>query len=89
MGDTAHIDLEIYGYPEPTILALHRLSDDTDLTSSPRHSVTYTASAAPFGAVHVAISDLVEADFTVYRLTVDNGVGEALEYIFYLNQGNT
>ncbi|KAK3760309.1 hypothetical protein RRG08_020541 [Elysia crispata] len=86
IGETAHIDLEIYGYPEPTALTLQRLYDDTDLTSSPRHSVTYTASAAPFGAVNVTISDLVEADLTIYILTVDNGVGEALKYIFHLNQ---
>ena len=82
---TAHIDLEINGYPEPTTLTLQRLSDDTDLTSSPRHSVTYT----PFGSVHVTISDLVETDFTFYILTVDYGVGKALEYTFYLNRGKT
>ncbi|KAK3741671.1 hypothetical protein RRG08_063062 [Elysia crispata] len=72
-----HIDLEI-----------QRLSDDTDLTSSPRHSVTYTASIALFGSVHVTISDLVETDFTFYILRVNNGNGKALEYTFYLNRVN-
>ena len=86
---TAHIDLEIYGYAEPTTLTLQRLYYDADLASSPRHSVTYTASAAPFRTVNVTISDLVEADLTIYTLTVEYGVGEALKYIFHLNQGET
>ncbi|GFR99199.1 hypothetical protein ElyMa_002786900, partial [Elysia marginata] len=86
--EKAKIDIEIYGFPEPR-LTLHRIVDDADLTSSPRHELKYTSSVAPFGFVNVTISDLVEADFTNYTLTIDNGVGNALVYSFYLNQVKT
>ena len=81
--------LEIYGFPEPSTLTLQRTDDDTNLTSSSRHSVEYTAGVSPLGVVNVTISDVVEADFTIYTLTVDNGVGNALIYTFYLNEGET
>ncbi|KAK3730450.1 hypothetical protein RRG08_057506, partial [Elysia crispata] len=84
--ETAKFGIEIYGFPEPSTLTLQKTDDDTDLTSSPRHSVQYTAGVAPFGVVNVTISDVVEADYTNYTLTVDNGVGNALNYTFYLNQ---
>ena len=87
IGDTAHIDLEIYGFPEPSALTLSRLIDSTNLTSPPRHSVKYTAREAPFGFVNVTISDVIDTDFTNYTLTVDNGEGEALTYSFYLYKG--
>ena len=86
-GETAHIDLEIYGFPEPRELTLSRLIDSTNLTSSPRHSVKYTAREPPFGFVYVTISDVIDTDFTNYTLTVDNGEGEALAYSFYLHEG--
>ena len=86
-GETAHIDLEIYGFPEPRELTLSRLIDGVDLTSPPRHSVKYTAREAPFGFVNVTISDVIDTDFTNYTLTVDNGEGEALTYSFYLCEG--
>ena len=88
-GETAKFGIEIYGFPQPSTLTLQKTDDDTDLTSSPRHSVQYTAGVAPFGVVNVTISDVVEADFTIYTLTVDNGVGNALIYPFYLNEGET
>ena len=84
VGETAHIDLEIYGFPEPRALTLIKVVDFTDLTSSPRHSVKYTAREAPFGFVNMTISDVVETDYTNYTLTVDNGEDEALTYSFYL-----
>ncbi|GFS05748.1 neural cell adhesion molecule 1 [Elysia marginata] len=85
LGETAEVDIEIYGFPEPRV-TLHRNVDNADLTSSPRHEVKYTSTVAPFGFVNVTISDLVEADYTNYTLTIDNGVGDALVYSFYLNQ---
>ena len=84
IGETAHIDLEIYGFPVPRALTLSSLIDSTNLTSSPRHSVKYTAREAPFGFVNMTISHVVETDYTNYTLTVDNGEGEALTYSFYL-----
>ena len=87
IGETAHIDPQIYGFPEPRTLTLSRLIDSTNLTSSPRHSVKYTAREAPFGVVNVTISDVIDNDFTNYTLTVDNGEGEALTYSFYLYEG--
>ena len=89
IGETAHIDLEIYGFPGPSALTLSRLIDSADLTSSPRHSVKYTAMEAPFGFVNVTISDVIDTDYTNYTLTVDNGEGEALTYSFYLYEGET
>ena len=87
IGETAHIDLEIYGFPEPRELTMLKLIDSANLTSSPRHSVKYTASEAPFGFVNVTISDVIDTDYTNYTLTVDNGEGEALTYSFYLYEG--
>ena len=87
IGETAHIDLKIYGFPEPRALTLSRLIDSTHLTLSPRHSVKYTAREAPFGFVNVTISDVIDTDYTNYTLTVDNGEGEALTYSFYLYEG--
>ena len=87
IGESANIDLEIYGFPEPRALILSRLIDSTNLTSSPRHSVKYTAREAPFGFVNVTISDVIDIDHTNYTLTVDNGEGEALIYSFYLYEG--
>ena len=87
IGETAHIDLEIYGFPEPRALTLTRLIDSTDMKLSPRHSVKYTAREAPLGVVNVTISDVIDTDFTNYTLTVDNGEGEALTYSFYLYEG--
>ncbi|KAK3721882.1 hypothetical protein RRG08_057485 [Elysia crispata] len=84
--ETAKFGIEIYGFPEPSTLTLQKTDDDTDLMSSPRHSVQYTAGVAPFGVVNVTLSDVVEADYTNYTLTVDNGVGNALNYTFYLNE---
>ncbi|GFR88449.1 neural cell adhesion molecule 1-like, partial [Elysia marginata] len=81
LGETAEIDIEIYGFP-----ILQRTVDNANLTSSPRHEVKYTSSVAPFGFVNVTISDLVKADYTNYTLTIDNGVGDALVYSFYLNK---
>ena len=88
-GETAKFSIEIYGLPEPSTLTLQKTDDDTNLTSSSRHSVEYTAGVSPFGVVNVTISDVVEADYTNYTLTVDNGVGNALIYTFYLNEGDT
>ena len=87
--ETAKFGIEIYGFPEPSTLTLEKTDDDTDLMTSPRHSVQYTAGVAPFGVVNVTISDVVETDYTKYTLTVDNGVGNALNYTFYLNEGET
>ena len=87
MGETVHIDLEIYGFPEPRTLTLLKVVDSVDVTSSPRHSVKYTAREAPLGFVNMTISDIVETDFTNYMLLVDNGEGEALTYTFHLIRG--
>ena len=87
IGETAHIDLEIYGFPEPRELTLLKVVDSTHLTSSPRHSVKYTARKAPLGFVNVTISDVIDTDYTNYTLTVNNGEGEALTYSFYLYEG--
>ena len=86
-GETAHIDLEIYGFPEQRALTLLKVFDSTGLTSSPRHSVKYTAREAPLGFVNETISDVIDIDHTNYTLTVDNGEGEALTYLFYLYEG--
>ncbi|GFR74470.1 protein amalgam, partial [Elysia marginata] len=85
IGGKAEIDFEIYGFPEPRV-TLHRIVDNADITSSPRHEVKYTSTVAPFGFVKMTISDLVEIDYTNYTLTIDNGVGDALTYSFYLSQ---
>ena len=77
-GETAHIDLDIYGFPKPRAVTLLKVVDSTYLTSSSRHSVTNTAREAPLA------SDVVETDFTNYALTVDNGEDEALTDSFYL-----
>ena len=87
IGETVQIELEIYGFPEPRALTLLKLIDSTNLTSSPRHSVKYTAREAPFGVVNVTIYDVIDTDYTNYTLTVDNGEGEALTYSFYLYDG--
>ena len=89
VGETAHIDLEIYGFPEPRALTLLKVVESVDVTSSPRHSVKYTAREAPIGLISVTIFDVIKADFTNYTLTVDNGEGEALTYSFYLYKGDT
>ena len=81
------IELEIYGFPEPRALTLLKVVDSVDVTSSPRHSVKYTAIEAPFGFVNVTISDVIDIDFINYTLTVDKGEGEALTYSFYLYEG--
>ncbi|KAK3770529.1 hypothetical protein RRG08_047598 [Elysia crispata] len=84
--ETAKSGIEIYGFPEPSTLTLQRTDDGTDLMSSRRHSVQYTAGVSPFGVVNVTISDVVESDYTNYTLTVENGVGNALVHTFYLNE---
>ncbi|GFR57921.1 vascular cell adhesion molecule [Elysia marginata] len=86
LGETAEVDIEIYGFPEPSV-TLQRILDNANLTSSSRHEVKYTSTVAPFGFVNVTISDLVKADYTNYTLTIDNGVGDALIFSFYLNEG--
>ena len=87
LGDTVRIGLELYGFPEPTLITLEKMNDATNLASSARHSAVYTPGLAPFGSLYVTISDLVEADFTNYTLTVDNGEESALSYEFYLKRG--
>ena len=89
LGETAKFGLEIYGFPEPITLTLQKTDVGTNLYPRLCHSVEYTAGVAPFGVVNVTISDIVEADYTNYSLTVDNGVGNALIYTFYLNKGET
>ncbi|KAK3758268.1 hypothetical protein RRG08_055199 [Elysia crispata] len=84
--ETAKFGIEIYGFPQPRTLTLERTNNDIILTYSPRHSLEYIAGVAPFGVVNVTIFDLVEADYVNYTLTVDNGVGNALVYTFYLDQ---
>ena len=88
IGETAKFGIEIYGFPQPGTLTLQRTEDGTNLTISHRHIVGYTAGVAPFGVVNVTISNVVKADYTNYTLTVDNGVGNALIYTFYLNEGS-
>ncbi|GFR96644.1 neural cell adhesion molecule 1 [Elysia marginata] len=88
IGEKAEIDVEIYGFPEPSV-TLQRTDNSANLKSFPRHEVKYTSTVAPFGFVNVTISDVVEADYTNYTLTIDNGVGDALNYSFYLNQVKT
>ncbi|RUS84044.1 hypothetical protein EGW08_008156, partial [Elysia chlorotica] len=88
IGKSAEFGVEIYGYPEPSSLFLQAVNDATDLSSSSRHTVVYTAGLAPFGTVNVTISDLFASDFTNYTLTVDNGEGQPLVYSFYLNEVN-
>ncbi|GFR72862.1 hypothetical protein ElyMa_005717100 [Elysia marginata] len=80
------IDLQIYGLPEPSRMVLRKTKSDIALTSSPRHKVKYTAGISPYGNVNVIFYDLAETDLTNYTLTIDNGVGEALTYLFDLNQ---
>ncbi|KAK3728897.1 hypothetical protein RRG08_017610 [Elysia crispata] len=84
--ETAKFGKEIYGFPELSTLTVQRTDDATNLMSSRRHSVEYTAGVSPFGVVNVTIFDLVETDYTNYTQTVDNGVGNALVYTFYLNE---
>ncbi|KAK3739576.1 hypothetical protein RRG08_054988, partial [Elysia crispata] len=86
VGETTKFGIEIYGFPEPSTLTLQKTDDDTNLMSSRRHSVEYTAGVSPFGVVNVTISDVVESDYTNYTLTVENGVGNALVHTFYLNE---
>ena len=86
LGDTARFTLDIYGFPEPSLLTLHRINDAADLASSDRHSVQYTAGLTPFGSVDVTISGVTEADFTRYMLTIVNGEG-TLAYTFLLKEG--
>ncbi|GFS08184.1 neural cell adhesion molecule 1 [Elysia marginata] len=88
IGEKAEIDIEIYGFPEPRVTLL-RTVDNANLKSFPRHEVKYTSTVAPFGFVKVTIFDLMQADYTNYTLTIDNGVGDALTYSFYLNQVKT
>ncbi|KAK3741882.1 hypothetical protein RRG08_065455 [Elysia crispata] len=88
-GENAKFGIQIYGFPEPSTLTLQKTEDVTNLIYSPRHTLKYTAGVAPFGVVNVTISDVVEADYTNYTLTVDNGVGSALIYTVYLNKVNT
>ena len=87
VGETTKFGIEIYGFPEPSTLTLQKTDDDTNLMSSRRHLVEYTAGVSPFGVVNVTISDVVESDYTNYTLTVENGVGNALVHTFYLNEG--
>ena len=87
IGGTAQISIQIVGLPEPNKVTLQRVHDDTDLELSSRHSVRYTAGVAPYGSVEVNIFNLVEADFTLYVLTVDNDEGNPLLYPFYLQRG--
>ncbi|KAK3706887.1 hypothetical protein RRG08_051290 [Elysia crispata] len=86
--EAAKFGIEIYGFLEPSTLTLQRTDDDRNLITSPRQSVEYTADVALFGVVNVTISDVVETDYTNYTLTVDNGLGNALNYTFYLNEGS-
>ena len=88
VGSIVNIGIEIYGYPTPSTLTLGRVNDGTrvNLAISPRHSVTYTATEAPFGFVNVTIFDLIEVEFTNFTLTVDNGQGDALTYTFSLTK---
>ena len=79
--------MEIYGFPEPRALTLLKVIDSRDRTSTPRHSVKYTAREDPLGFVNVTISDVIDIDYTNYTLTVDNGEREALTYSFYLYEG--
>ena len=87
--ETVKFGIEIYGFPQPSTLTLQRTDNATNITPSPRHLVKYTAGVSPFGVVNVTISNVLEADFTIYTLTVDNGVGNPLIYPFYMNQGET
>ena len=87
IGETVDIGLEIYGFPEPRALTLLKGVDSVDLTSSPRHSVKYTAREAPLGFVNMTISDIVETDFTNYILVVDNWEEKDLLYSLYLYKG--
>ncbi|GFO27297.1 neural cell adhesion molecule 1 [Plakobranchus ocellatus] len=88
-GETAELNLEIYGYPTPQLLTLMRTRDNTNLTGSARHLIEYSPGQAPFGVVNVTILDVVEEDFTNYTIIVDNGEGnegDALVYPFYVAQ---
>ncbi|GFO08863.1 hemicentin-1 [Plakobranchus ocellatus] len=88
INETAELGLEIYGYPAPHLLTLMRTTDSTNLTGSARHLMEYSPGQAPFGVVNVTIFDVVEEDYTNYTITVDNGVGDALVYPFYLVEVN-
>ncbi|KAK3791977.1 hypothetical protein RRG08_035468 [Elysia crispata] len=86
IGETVEVNLRVYGFPGPTKLILVRLFDNKNLTLSARHSVTYTATRAFFGLVSVLISGLMHEDFTLYSLTIENGVEDALVYTFLLKE---
>ncbi|GFO45815.1 rhoptry-associated protein 1 alpha1 [Plakobranchus ocellatus] len=51
MGETAELDVEIYGYPTPQLLTLMRTKDSKHLTGSARHLIEYLPHQAPFGCV--------------------------------------
>ena len=87
LGGTAQISIYIFGFPEPTGFLLQATNNGLDLTKSPRHTLLYTVRVPPFGVLTVTITNLVEADFTVYTVTVDNGVGDALVYTISVNKG--
>ena len=86
IGESVNLEMEIYGFPEPSVLTLLRTDDHEDLTSSRRHSAVYTATRAPFGVLGVAIHNVTEEDFTNYTLTVGNAEG-LLIYSFDLIDG--
>ena len=86
VGEIAHTQIELYGFPEPTTLFLQRMTDTTNLTSSRRHVVSYTGKSPSFGLVRVTFSDTVMLDVANYSLTISNGVRD-LVYSFFLNGG--
>ncbi|GFO27332.1 neural cell adhesion molecule 1 [Plakobranchus ocellatus] len=91
LGETAELDLEIYGYPAPHQLTLMRTTDNTNLTGSARHLIEYSPGQAPFGFVNVTISDVIEADFSSYIIIADNGESndngiKMLMYRFYFGE---
>ncbi|GFO36320.1 cell adhesion molecule, partial [Plakobranchus ocellatus] len=88
INETAELGLEIYGYPIPQLLTLMRTRDRTNLTGSAGYLMEYSPHQAPFGVINVTISDVGEEDYTNYTITVDNGVGDALVYSFYLVEVN-
>ncbi|GFO46621.1 hypothetical protein PoB_007312600, partial [Plakobranchus ocellatus] len=91
-GETAELNLEIYGYPTPQLLTLMRTTDNTNVTGSTRHHIKYLPYQAPFGCVKVSISDVTIEDFTNYTITVDNGEANeshALEHSFCLMEVNS
>ncbi|GFO08713.1 Down syndrome cell adhesion molecule [Plakobranchus ocellatus] len=86
LGETAELNLEIYGYPTPQLLTLMQTRDNINLTGSASHLIEYSPGQAPFGLVNVIIFDVEEEDYTNYTITVNNGVGDALVYPFYLEK---